>query len=289
MWLVLGLLRVLTWLPFPVLMKLGSGMGLLSYYLIPKRRHIVTTNIRVAFPELDEQQQQALVRKTFLSLGKSLFETSLAWWGSRKRLEPLVRINGLENLQQALAEDKGVILLSAHFSSLELSGRLLSFSQPFQVTYKRSRDPLMEAMLQHNRRTHFIDAINSYDTRAMVRAIQRKHATWYASDQDFGMKQSVFAPFMGVKTATLTTPARLSRMSGARVVPYFPRRLDDDSGYELTILPALDDFPSGDDIADATRINALITEHVHRAPDQYLWAHRRFKTRPEGEPALYQR
>lgn len=287
-WLSLGVLRLCTLLPFAWQMWLGRQIGYLSYKLIPRRRHIVATNIRLAFPELDATQQQQLIEKTFASVGMGIFETAMAWWGSQKRLEPMARIIGLENLHEALGEGHGVILLSAHFSSLELGGRMLSFKQPFQVTYKRSRDPLIEAVLKHSREKHFLGAINTYDVRGMVKGLKENLVTWYAMDQDFGLKQSVFAPFMGVSTSTLTTAARLARMSGAVVVPYFPRRLDDNKSYELTILPALQNFPSGDDVADATRINELISDAVRKAPEQYLWVHRRFKTRPAGEADLYQ-
>ncbi|MDH5601290.1 MAG: LpxL/LpxP family Kdo(2)-lipid IV(A) lauroyl/palmitoleoyl acyltransferase [Gammaproteobacteria bacterium] len=286
-WIGIFILRALTLLPYRLQMYIGKALGLLSYALIPKRRHIVETNIRVAFPQLSKEEQKHLVKKTFASTGIGIFETAMAWWGSKRRLQKMVSIKGIEHLQNALATGKGVILLSAHFSSLELSGRLLSFTQPFQVTYKRAHNPLMEAILSYSRKKHFIDAINTYDTREMITALKSNVATWYAMDQDFGPRLHVFAPFMGIPTCTLVTTSRLAKMSGAIVVPYFPKRSDDCCKYELTIHPALENFPSGDDLDDATRINDLITQHVKEAPDQYLWVHRRFKTRPPGEPDFY--
>lgn len=286
-WVALGIIRLCTFLPYRIQMGIGSLLGYLSYVLLPRRKHIVKTNIRLAFPELNHAERKKLVLKTFASTGKGIFETAMAWWGSERRLKPMVTIKGLEHLQDALKQGKGVILLSAHFSSLELSGRLLSFSQPFQVTYKRAHNPLMEEILRHSRKKHFIDAINSYDTREMIKGLKKNIATWYAMDQDFGPRLHVFSPFMGVATCTLTTTSRLAKMSGALVVPYFPRRLDDSGKYELTIHPALENFPSGSEQQDADVINALITEHVRKAPDQYIWVHRRFKTRPPGEPDVY--
>lgn len=286
-WIGLIFLRTCTLLPYRLQMWLGSSIGYLSYLLIPRRRHIVETNIRLAFPNLNEIEQKKLVIKTFSSTGMSIFETAMAWWGSQRRLQSMVTIKGLEHLQSALAQGKGVILLSAHFTCLELSGRLLSFSQPFQVTYKRAHNPLMEAVLRYSRKQHFIDAINTYDTREMVTGLKKNVATWYAMDQDLGARLHVFAPFMGIPTCTLVTTSRLAKMSGAIVVPYYPKRLDDCCKYELTIHPALENFPSGDDLDDTTRINNLITQHVQDAPDQYLWVHRRFKTRPPGEPDVY--
>lgn len=286
-WIGLAFLRTCTLLPYRVQMGLGRFIGYLSYHLIARRRHIVETNIQLAFPDLNETEQKKLVKKTFYSTGIGIFETAMAWWGSQRRLQSMVNIKGLEHLQDALAQGKGVILLSAHFSSLELSGRLLSFSQPFQVTYKRAHNPLMEAILRHSRKKHFIDAINTYDTREMISGLKKNVATWYAMDQDLGPRLHVFAPFMGIPTCTLTTASRLAKMSGAIVVPYFPKRLESCCKYELTIHPAFENFPSADKLEDTTRINDLITQHVKDAPDQYLWVHRRFKTRPPGEPDVY--
>jgi len=286
-WIGLGFLRSCTLLPYRMQMGFGRFLGYLSYVLLPRRKHIVKTNIRLAFPELNKAERKKLVIKTFASTGMGIFETAMAWWGSKRRLQSMVTIKGIEHLQNALAQGKGVILLSAHFSSLELSGRLLSFTQPFQVTYKRAHNPLMEAILRHSRKNHFIDAINTYDTREMITGLKKNVATWYAMDQDLGPRLHVFAPFMGVPTCTLTTASRLARMSNAIVVPYFPKRLNDSFKYELTILPVLENFPSGDDLEDTTRINDLITKAVKEAPEQYLWVHRRFKTRPPGEPDVY--
>ncbi|MCW8900374.1 MAG: LpxL/LpxP family Kdo(2)-lipid IV(A) lauroyl/palmitoleoyl acyltransferase [Gammaproteobacteria bacterium] len=286
-WIALGFLRLCTLMPYRMQMGLGRFFGYLSYVLLPRRKHIVKTNIRLAFPELNHAERKKLVIKTFASTGMGIFETAMAWWGSERRLKSMVTIKGLEHLQNALAQGKGVILLSAHFSSLELSGRLLSFTQPFQVTYKRAHNPLMEAVLKYSRKKHFLDAINTYDTREMITGLKKNVATWYAMDQDLGARLHVFAPFMGIPACTLVTTSRLAKMSGALVVPYFPKRLDDCCKYELTIHPVLENFPSGDDLKDTTRINDLITEAVKNAPDQYLWVHRRFKTRPPGEPDVY--
>ena len=148
-WIALGFLRTCTLLPYRLQMAIGRFLGHLSYVLIPRRRHIVETNIRLAFPELNEEEQKELVKKTFASTGMGIFETAMAWWGSQRRLQSMVNIKGIEHLQKALAQGKGVILLSAHFTSLELSGRFLCFNQPFKVTYKRAQKPIMEAVHRH--------------------------------------------------------------------------------------------------------------------------------------------
>jgi KDO2-lipid IV(A) lauroyltransferase len=286
-WLGLGALWLLTRLPYATQLQLGAMLGTLMYHFSPKRRHVTRTNIKLVFPDLSDTEQQQLVRRTFRSVGISLLEVPLSWWGSDRKLAPLCEIEGVEHLQGALQEGRGVILLSAHFTCLEIGGRLLSQHQPFAVMYKRHRNPLFEAVMKHSRELHFQAAIQRHDVRGLVRALKQNKACWYAPDQDFGPRHSVFAPFMGINAATLAAPSRLAKMSGARVVPFFPMRRSDGRGYRLTILPPLDNFPSDDEVADATRINAIIEQQVRRAPDQYLWLHRRFKTRPQGEPGLY--
>lgn len=272
---------------------MGRWLGKLMYRVMSRRRHIAEVNIRLCFPQLDPAAQTQLVQKAFQSAGISLFETALSWWGSDKQLTPLCEMHGLEHLQQALKAGKGVILLSAHFTCLEIGGRLLSLHHPFAVMYKRHRNPVFEAVMKQARETQFERAIPQEDIRQMLRTLKDNLAVWYAPDQDLGRIRSVFAPFMGIPAATLTAPARLTTMSGAKVVPFFPMRKPDNSGYVLTILPALKDFPVADDMADhdvinTTRINTIIEQQIHKAPEQYLWLHRRFKSRPGDEPSFYE-
>lgn len=290
-WLVLACLWWLVRLPYPLLLKIGSALGALMHRLAHKRRHIAQTNIALAFPELNELERTQLVRRIFRSVGISFLETPLSWWASDKRLAKLCHTEGLEHLDAALNEGRGAILLTCHFTCLELGARLLSIKHPFAVMYKQHANLPFEILMQLNIKQHFDTAIQRHDVRTMVRTLKKNQSCWYAPDQDFGRKQSLFAPFMGVSSATLEAPMRLAKMSGAKVVPFFPVRKEDGSGYQITILPALDNFPSGNQpdelLADATRINAIIEQQVRRSPDQYLWLHRRFKTRPEGEFGLY--
>lgn len=286
-WLGLGLLWLLVQLPFRTQMQLGALLGSMFYRLARRRRHITRCNIALCFPELDAAAQEGLVRNTFRSAGISLMEIGLAWWGKEQELAKRVHIEGLEHLQQATAQGKGVLLLGAHFTSLEISGRLMALFHPVAAMYRQHENPLYEAMVKHSRERHLQKIISRKDMRGMVRALREGTVVWYATDQDFGRKNMVFAPFFGVQTATLVMTSKLAKLSGAPVLPFFSQRLADDSGYRLTVLPPLTDFPSGDEVADATRINAIIETQVRKAPDQYLWLHRRFKTRPPGEPGLY--
>lgn len=286
-WLSLAFLRGAILLPYRMQLMVGAGLGILIYYLMPWRRRIAQINIALAFPNCSTAQRHLLVKNSFRSAGISLLETALSWWGRRAQLQPLCRIEGIEHLLVALQQKRGVILLSAHFTCLEIGGRLLALQQRFHVMYKKHRNPLFEAVMKQARERNYERAIERHDVRGMLRSLKQGNAVWYAPDQDFGAQHSVFVPFMGVACATLTAPARLAKMSGAPVVPFFPQRLDDGSGYRLTLLPALENFPTGDDPADAARINSVIEQAVRRTPEQYLWLHRRFKTRPVDESPLY--
>lgn len=281
------LLWLATRLPYSVQMNMGSVLGRVLYYVMPWRRIVAQTNVRLVYPELSEKENTKFVKQNFRFMGKSLFEASLGWWADSDYLKTLCQIEGLDNLQNAMAQGKGVILLSAHFTCLEIGARLISIYQPINVTYKSSKNPLYEAMLKGCREKNFNLAIQRHDVRAFINSLKQNNVVWYAPDQDFGVRHSVFAPFMGINTATLTATSRFAKISGALVVPFFPQQLDNNKGYKLSLLPALDGFPSGDDEVDAIRINNLIEEQVKKIPQQYLWVHCRFKTRPEGEPPVY--
>lgn len=289
LWLGFGLLRLAILLPYRWQLHLGGLIGRLMYLTIPRRRHIASTNIRLCFPHLSEREQRELVKQSFRNVGISLFEIGLCWWGSERKLRPLCHIEGLEHLEAARQTGKGIILFSAHFTGLEIGGRLLARHTPFYVMYKYHRNPLFEAVMKSGRERRFLGAIERSDVRSMIKTLKLGHACWYALDQDFGTVNAVFAPFFGIPAATLTSTSRIAKLTGAAVVPFFVRRLDHGRGYQLTLLPALDGFPSGDDQADATRTNALIESEVRQAPAQYLWMHRRFKSRPAGDSDVYAR
>lgn len=289
-WLGLAILRLTILLPYGVLLKLGSALGRLAYYLVPSRRHIGEVNIRLCFPELNREEQNRLVKRSFESAAIALFESSLGWWGSDRRVRPLYRIEGLEIFQEVMEQGKGVLLLGGHYTSLELGGRFFNYhSDDFQLIYKRAHNALFNDVMTAARKRIVDDMLSNTDMRGIVRSIKQGKAVWMAPDQDFGRERSVFAPFMGVQTATLTSTAKLAKLTGAPVMPFYSERLPGTEGYLVKVLPPLENFPSGDDVADATVVNQVIERQVRAAPEQYLWLHRRFKTRPEGEPDLYKR
>ncbi len=292
LWTGFGLLWLATRLPFRQQSALGRVLGRALLRVAGKRRRIAATNLRLCFPELDEAARAHLLRQSFEHLGQALLDTGLSWWGSPARLRALGDIRGMDHLQAALARGRGVILLTGHMTALDIGGQILALAladtpHPLQVMYKRSRNPLVEAMMRRGRERFTRRIFLRQDLRSFLRGLAEGLPTWYAPDQDFGLKQGVFAPFFGVTTATLTATARLAARSGAPVVPYFPIRKADGSGFEIRILPALTDFPSGDDVRDATRVNALLEAVVREHPAQYLWVHRRFKTQPPDEPPRY--
>lgn len=288
-WLGLGLLRLAVLLPYPAMMWLGGVLGGLMYRLMRCRRSVAATNIEMAFPELSERERKALLVEHFGNAGRTIIESALSWWGKKERLGRLTHIHNLEYLTGAAAQGKGVVLLSAHFTSFEIAARLLTDQHPLQVLYKEQKgNPLFESYTTFRRLHYYIRAITHHDLRGMVRGLKEGLTCWYLPDQDFGTNQSVFAPFMGVPTSTITTTARITKMSGAVVVPYYPLRRRDGSGYDIHILPPLENFPSGDNIADATTVNRLIEPFVKQEPSQYLWMHRRFRTRPDGAPSPYE-
>ena len=268
-------------------MWIGSLIGKLAYRVAGKRRRIAEINIRLCFPALGGQQQEQLVKDHFDSIGKGIIETALCWWGHESQLRRLYTVSGIEHLEKALAQGKGVILLSAHFTTLEIGGRLLSLDVPFHVLYRPHKNPLFEHVMHKARTRRFEKAIPKDHTRALLKSLSSGMPVWFAPDQNHAGDHSVFVPFFGIAASTLTTTARIAKLSGASVVPFFQQRLENERGYKLTLYPVLKDFPSGDLIKDTARINELIEQEVRKMPQQYLWVHRRFKTQASSEATPY--
>jgi KDO2-lipid IV(A) lauroyltransferase len=288
-------MRSVALLPYPLQMRFGKAVGSLMLRGMPYRSHVAETNLRLCFPDLSVTERRQLLLRHFQSLGMGLVETAMTWWSPDHLLTPLAHAQGFNHLEQAVEEGRGVLLLSAHFTSLELGCRLLALHDPLfrlrnpqHVTYKEGRNPLANAVMLKSRLRHAGAGrvISRRDVRALLKALREKAILWYAPDQDGGRRNSVFAPFFGVPCATLTATSRLAKVTGAPVVPFFTRRLSAERGYCLHILPKLNNFP-GDVTSDAERINALIEAEIRKAPEQYLWIHRRFKTRPKDLPAFY--
>lgn len=287
-WVGIGLMRLVAHLPYAMQLFIGRRIGDLTYLLGPRRREVGRINLQLCFPEFDAALRHKLLRQCFQSAGISLIESAFSWWGPEARLRSLYRLQGLEHLDEALRQGKGALLLGGHYTTLEISGRFLAFhSDDLQPIYKPARNPLFNAVMVKARSGIFDDLLANRDMRTIVRNLKKNKVVWYAPDQDFGRAQTVFAPFMGTDAASLTMTSRLAKLSGSPVLPFYSQRLPGKQGYLIQVMPPLKDFPSGDDVLDSTNINQAIERQVRAAPEQYLWLHRRFKTRPPGEKEIY--
>lgn len=285
-WVSLGLLRLVVYLPLPIIVLCGSLLGKLLYIALPERRRITDINLKIAFPDKTENEIIRLRKLTFTNMGIAAFELGLSWWQDQRLLD-LCEIEGIENIKRLQAQGRGVIILTAHFTCLEIGGPVINQQVPFQVMYKRIRNPLLDAFMRYHRGRLYKAIVNYHKPIAMIKGLKKGHAAWYAPDQDFRGKDMIYIPFFGVQASALTAPARFAEMTGAAVVPYYIMRKPGGQGYKLTILPALEDFPTDNTEADALRINQALENLIMQNPEQYLWAHKRYKNRPPGEAEIY--
>jgi KDO2-lipid IV(A) lauroyltransferase len=287
MWCVLGLLRLVSLLPYRMALSVGSGVGRIFQLISKSRNRIVDINLARCFPELNQQQRNDIKIACFKNIGISVVEMAMCWWWSEDKLRSLVEIEGREHIDAAIENGQGVILLTGHFTSLEIGARLLALYMPVQVMYRTQRNVLFDSFLYTRRSQYFENTISRKNTRQMVKGIKNLIPTWYAPDQDFNRERNLFAPFMGITTATLSASSRLAKSSGAAMLPYYPERKQDGSGYRLRIGAPLENFPSDDEQADANAINQSIENYIREYPSSYAWIHRRFRTRPPGEVPFY--
>ncbi len=268
-------------------MRIGATIGMIGYRVSRNRRHITETNIDLCFPELDQDEKNELVRAIFRSTGTGVVETGVSWIRNVEDYRDLVTIHGLEHLASAHTEGKGVILLGMHLSTLDFCGAVLSSYLGFNVMYRRNKNRFIEAVMMSGRKRNYPQAIERDDVRSVINSLRQGQIVWYGPDQDYGRRNSVFAPFFGIETASITATARIARVTGARVVTFSHYRRPDLSGYDIFLDPALNNFPLGDDRKDAARINQIVEDAIRKSPEQYWWLHRRFKTRPDGEARPY--
>lgn len=285
MWLALAVMVAGARLPWPLQRALGRLIGRLAPALAPSRRRAAETNLALCLPEMPAEQRRQLLADSFDALGVGLFEFARAWWGSVAPMRRQVRIEGLEHLQALRDAGRGVLMVSGHFMTLEMCGRLMCDHVPLAGMYRRHRSPVFEWAVKRGRLRYAVHMYTNEEIRGAVRHLKQGGFLWYAPDQDMRGKDTVFAPFFGVPAATITATHQLARLTGCAVVPFFHRR--EGGRYVLRVAPPLNDFPSQDPVQDSARVNAAIEAMVREAPAQYLWIHRRFKRQPEGRGKLY--
>ncbi|HTT13865.1 MAG TPA: lysophospholipid acyltransferase family protein [Burkholderiaceae bacterium] len=266
--------------------RLAIVVGDLLWWTVRPRRHITLTNLRLCFPQWSEQERRAVGRRTFRNIARAVFDHSVLALAPRERLLEYVRVTGLEHLNDPA--NRPLILVAPHFVGLDAGGLRVSMELKAATIYARQRnqawnDWVLAIRARFN--TPLLIAREGFDLRAAIRAMKDGLPLYYLPDQDYGVQHSIFVPFFGNPAATIPMVARLARIAGAKVVMAVSEMTDD--GYVLHLEPAWRDFPSEDVQADTARMNREIECWVERIPDQYLWTHRRFKSRPQGAPPLY--
>jgi KDO2-lipid IV(A) lauroyltransferase len=285
MWAAVGFLWLTDKLPWPEKRVIARGLGWFVFHVLAIRRRVVFTNLRLCFPEKPLAEINAIARAHYDSLALGLFELCAGWWAPPRDLPPH-RIVGLEHLRAALAKGHGALLLTAHFTTLEIGGRFMSDTYRMGGLYRDPNNPVVAQLMRNQRARHLWPAIHFDDLRGLVRGLRGNAPIWYAPDQGKRTKSSELLPFFGVPAITNTATSKIAEMTGCAVVPFFAKR-EADFSYTLTLMPALENFPTKDAAADAVRINQLIEGYVRQAPEQYFWVHKRFKARGEGHPEVY--
>lgn len=287
-WIALGLVRLIVLLPIVWQLALGERLGLALGRVAKSRRQVVDTNLRLCFPHMPEGERAVLVDQQFAALGRGVFETALAWFASDARLYPHCEVEGREHLDAALRSGHGLLLLTGHFSTLEIGARLVVAlaGLPFHAMYRPYGNAVMDwCMHRWRQQRSGLPALPRDDLRRLVRALREGRAIWYAPDQTLDPRHSVFAPFFGVPALTVTATSRLARLGRARVLPYMPQRTA--RGWRIRFFPMLDEFPGEDEGLDATRVNEAIEAGVRLSMPEYFWVHKRFKRRPPGVAKVY--
>ena len=286
-WFGLALLRLVCLLPHRVALAIGRGLGRLAHRLAGSRRAIVRRNVELCFPDLDPAARDDLARRHFEALGMSLIEMGLARWASDRTHLRIGQLQGFEHIEKALAEGRGIILLSAHFTTLEISGRELALRcPPFDAVYRKNRSDFVTELQRTGREVSADDTIEKRDIKKMVRNLRKGRPVWYAPDQSYSAKGSEVIPFFGVPSMHTTATSTLARLGKAVTIPFFTRR-NDDGSYVHQVYPPLENFPSDDLVADTEQYVRVLEEHIRTCPEQYFWLHRKFKNLPEGYPDYY--
>jgi KDO2-lipid IV(A) lauroyltransferase len=287
LWIAMGLLWIIIQSPYRWQLTLGKTIGLIALHLAKRERRTAEINLEKCFPHLSLMTRNQLLRESFISMGIGFLETIFGWWAPHWRINKLLHITGIEHINNALHHNQGVLICGQHFSSIHLVGRLLNFIRPFAVMYFPPKNPVIKKISENALRRHYKLAIRRDDARSMIKALKQNLPIFYTPDTDAGPKNSIFAPFFGISAATVTATARFAQITGCAVNGINYWRRSNGKGYEVQFSPPLENYPTTNPLADATRINQLIEQAILQHPEQYLWQYKRFKTRPPGEVRFY--
>ncbi len=290
-WLVYLCARFVAMLPHALLLRMGAGLGRLMGALMKSRVRVIRRNIARCFTEMDELQRAALVRANLRETGIMAMQTIEALFGRTDKLVRAAHVEGLQHLRAAQQQNTGVLLVSAHYTAIDMGGKIMSQHWPISAVYRPHKHPLLEYQVLRARKRFCRDpnqpVFDRERLKDMVRYLRGGGVLWYAPDQDYRRGRSIFSPFFGIPASTIVATHQLARMAGCRVMFFAVQRLKAAPHYRVTIGPPLKNFPSADEQIDTDRINAGIEAMIRRAPEQYLWMHRRFKNRPPGEAPFY--
>ena len=287
-WPVLALMLIMSWMPSRVLWVLGSGFGsFVSWFPFPNRR-FTERNIELCFPNMGPQDRDHLMKQHFRLTGFAILSLSVTWFAPRWRMKRFITVRDKHHIDDAFVRGKNVILLAPHFIGLDMGGVRLSMEMKYVSMYRKARDPLLEYLFQRRGRFGAVVVERMASLRPIIRYIREGRPFYYLPDQDMGERASVFVPFFGIPAATVTTLSRIAESTNAVVVPCVTRILPNGRGYEVQLHPPFENFPTDDPVADARYMNERIEQWVREMPDQYMWSYRRFKTRPNNEPSLYE-
>ncbi|MCT8343014.1 MULTISPECIES: Kdo(2)-lipid IV(A) acyltransferase [Photorhabdus] len=287
-WFGISLLYLLVLLPYPIIYRIGTRLGRFSMRFLKKRAKVAERNLELCFPDMPQEERNALLIKNFESVGMGIFETGMAWFWPDWRIERWFKVIGRENIQKIQTTGQGIIVIGIHFLTLELGARILGLLNPGIGVYRPNDNPVMDWLQTWGRLRSNKYMLDRKDVKGMIRCLKNGEIVWYAPDHDYGPRKSVFAPLFAVEHAATTTGTSiLVRLADPAMIPFTPRRLPDGKGYELIIQPAVAGFPKDDEVKAAAFMNRVVEQEILQAPDQYMWLHRRFKTRPKGMPSLY--
>lgn len=289
LWCGLGLLYLMSWLPYPVLMAIGRGLGRLSFKVLKSRARIANRNLELCFPDMSSDERRKLLNKNAEETGCAAIETFIGWWWPTWRIRRLAHFQGYDIIQAELAKGKGVLLLASHMLHLEAACRVFGLTHPSVGFYRPHNNALMEFFMYRGRSRGNKYMIGKRDVKALIKALNDGEVCFYLPDQDYGPNRAIFAPFFAVPDAANTNGTLLfANAANCSVIPIISTKLPGYRGYQVEVLAPLENFPGDDDYQAICRINQWVEQAVLRHPEQYMWVHRRFKTRPDpAAPPLY--